>query len=212
MHNSEEKLEYIWNQVPPDYYQVGIKKNRLQRAWHTRKLQVVLELLGKKNKNILDVGCASGWFLSEIKKSNPNARCTGVDVYKSAIDYGKKKYKSLTLLSIDAHVLPFKDELFDSVVCTEVLEHVVEPQKVLREIVRVLRPGGIAVIEMDTGNVLFRLVWYWWTHLRHGVWRDSHIHSFTATKLETMIKKAGFTIEKKKDFNYTMAVAFLARK
>lgn len=211
----EKELEEIWHQVPPDYYQNGVSKNLLQRIWHTRKLKTALELIdnsGTKPKNILDVGCASGWMLSKISEKYPKAQCTGVDVYKKAIEHGQKLYKNLRLISVDAHKLPFKDKFFDLVICAELLEHVENPQKVLSEIKRILVPNGIAIVEMDSGSFLFRMVWYWWTNVRHGVWRDSHIHTFNTRILENMISDSGFVITQKKVFNITMAVAFLLGK
>ena len=210
-HYSGLNLEEIWDQVPPDYYQRSVEANFLQRVWHTRRLKMAIKLMdGEKNKpkNVLDVGCASGWFLSELALRYPKASYAGVDVHKKAIDYGKKRYKNLKLICADAHSLPFPNESFDVVICTSVLEHVKNPQKVLREIKRVLTKDGIAIIEMDSGNLLFRAIWYWWTHLRHGVWRDSHIHAFNTKKLEDMIKNSGFIISQKKVFNYSMAVIF----
>lgn len=213
--DSPINLEKIWNQVPVDYYQTGMKINLLQKIWHTNKLRTILDIIevsGVKPKKFLDVGCASGWLLSKIAKKYPKAACIGVDVYKNAIQYGKKRYKSLQLIHADAHNLPFKDETFDIVLCTEVLEHVISPEKVLKEINRVLKDEGVAIIEMDTGNMPFRLIWYCWTRLAHGVWKDAHIHTFTEQKLEDMIKGDSFVITKKKVFNYTMAVVFCLRK
>lgn len=201
-------LEEIWHQVPPDYYQNGVSRNMLQRMWHSGKVKAVLDLIDIKPKNILDIGCASGWFLSQIAKHYTDAICSGIDVYKKAIDHGAKQYKHLRLIYGDAHALPFNNNSFDLVVCAEVLEHVLKPEQVLDEIKRVLRKDGTAIIEMDTGNYLFKLAWYWWTHVRHGVWKDSHIHAFNTKKLEQMIKKKGFLITKKMIFNNTMAVAF----
>lgn len=208
-------LEEVWHQVPPDYYQRGTEENILQKIWHTRKLHAVLELIkksGKTPKSILDVGCASGWFLSKIAERYPDADCTGIDVYKEAIDYGKKEYKNLRLRYHDGHKIPFRDGSFDLIICTEVLEHVVDPGKVLEEIKRVQSRDGFSVIEMDTGNLLFRIVWYWWTHLRNGVWKDAHIQVFNTERLETMILDAGFSITEKKLFTFNMAVAFLLGK
>ncbi|MEK7060896.1 MAG: methyltransferase domain-containing protein [Patescibacteria group bacterium] len=207
-HHSRLDLEEIWDQVPPDYYQNGIKRNFLQYFWHTRKLKSIIDIVDIEPNNILDVGCASGWFLSEISLVYPKAKCTGVDVYKKAIDYGKKTYKKLKLVQADAHNLPFKKNSFDLVICTEVLEHVVDPEKVLGEIKRVLTNDGIAIVEMDSGNFLFKAVWYLWTNARNGVWHHSHIYQFNAKKLERMIEKNGFAIAQKKSFNFSMAVAF----
>src|SRR5258708_44973 len=212
---SEKELEHIWHKVPPNYYQNGVKKNILQRIWHTGKVKNIVQFINSISKtpeNILDVGCASGLFLSEISRKFPNAKYTGVDVYEEAITYGKKQYKNLQLVEADGHTLPFVKNSFDVVICNEVLEHVVDPGKVLQEIKRVLSPEGCAIIEMDTGNFLFRFVWYFWTHARHGVWEDAHIQVFNTKILEDLIKKNGFTIIKKKIFNSSMAVVFLLKK
>lgn len=211
MNENHKNLEKIWKQVPPDYYQRGIRTNFLQKYWHTRKLDEILKLISIRPKSILDVGCASGWLLNEIHKCHPYAQCTGIDVYASAILYGKKKYKNLNLLQADAHHIPFPDNSFDVVICAEVLEHVSKPENVLKEIYRVLKSDGIAIVEMDTGNWIFKFIWNIWTNVFQGVWRDSHIHSFNTQKLEKMILKNNFLLNKK-IFNFTMAVIFQLRK
>lgn len=213
--NREKNLEDIWHQVPIDYYQRGVRDNYLQRLWHNGKLKTVFRLIdlsGKKPRKVLDVGCASGWFLSKIKERYPKAECTGIDVYKKAIDYGREIYKDLKLLSVDAHDLPFRESSFDLIICTEVLEHVENPEKVLSEIKRLLTPKGIAIIEMDSGNFLFRIIWYWWTNTRNGAWKDAHIHKFNTHILEEKINKSGFKISDKRVFNYTMGVVFCLSK
>ena len=210
--NFEKDEKEILKQVPPNYYQEGVKNNFLQRVWHRGKLKAVLSLVENNPKNVLDVGCASGWFLFEIKKDYPKTECIGIDKYRDAIIYGNKKYKKIKLIYEDAHELPFKNNSFDLVICTEVLEHVKDPGVVLLEIKRVLKKDGIAILEMDSGNLLFRVAWYWWTNVRKGVWRHSHLHLFTARKLENIIKKAGFRIKKRNIFNFSMGIAFLLEK
>lgn len=218
MHNhvyNHKTLKDIWHQVPPDYYQIGVKKNLFQRYWHTQKLHIItnsLALYKKPPEKILDVGSSSGWLLFEISKRFPSSKCFGIDVYQKAITYGKQLYKNLSLIHADAHKIPFPNETFDVVICTEVLEHVVNPEKVLKEIRRVLRSNGIAVIEMDSGNWLFKIVWHWWTNIRNGAWKDSHINAFHAKKLGKMIQDSGFKIWEQKFFNYSMAVAYFCKK
>jgi ubiquinone/menaquinone biosynthesis C-methylase UbiE len=210
-----DHLEEIIHQVPVDYYQNGVANNFFQRMWHTRKLSQVVSAIRKyspKPKKILDVGVASGWFLSEVIREFPQAQGYGVDVYKEAIDYGKDKYKNLQLSVSDAHVLPFKDKTFDVIISCEVLEHVVNPDKVVKEMKRVLTNDGIVIIEIDSGSFLFKIVWHWWTNMRKGVWRDSHIHPFNIHMLEDLFTKNNLVIEKKKIFNWTMAVIFVLRR
>lgn len=201
----------IYDQVPPDYYQKGVAENFFQKTWHTRKLKQVLKHI-KAPHTVLDVGCASGWFLYQIKKKHPNTRCHGIDIYKEGIVYGKKRYPSLYLKVADAHELPYKDESFDVAVCTEVLEHVEKPKDTILEIKRVLKPGGLLIIELDSGSVLFSVVWYLWKKTKGRVWNDSHLHSFTVEKLEKLLIKNGFKINAKQRFNAGMAMVFAAQK
>lgn len=203
---------HIIHQVPVDYYQIGIKNNILQKTWHTSKLKNVLDYISSSPRKILDVGCASGWFISQVAKTFPKAKCFGIDVYDKAISYAQTQYPDIEFKVADAHKIPYENETFDTVICTEVLEHVDDPEAVLSEIKRVLKKDGWAVIELDSGSLLFSIAWYLWRKFNGKVWNDSHIHSFNVKKLESMIIKSGFKIEKKKTFNLGMAMAFSLRK
>lgn len=212
---THSELEHIWHQVPLNYYQNGVRNNVLQKIWHVGKLKNVKNAIfqyKRSPRKILDIGCASGWFLSRLKHYFPKATCVGVDVYKEAILYGKKRYPYLRLHHADGHTLSFPNNSVDVIVCCEMLEHVENPKKVLLEIKRILSKDGIAVVEMDTGNVLFQIVWFCWTHLKHGVWKDAHIQTFNTKKLENIIKQNGFTILKRSFFNFSMAVVFIIEK
>lgn len=212
---TKEQLNRIWSQPPVDYYQSGVERNILQKWWHLGKLRSTLGLMRTydiRPKKVLDVGCASGWFLNEVAGVYPEAKYYGVDVYEDAVKYGNRTYKQLNLEVSDAHKLPYISKTFDLVICTEVLEHVIDPDNVLKEIKRVLTDDGVAIIEMDSGNILFRVVWYWWTNIRHGVWENSHLHLFNSAKLRSCIVNSGLKIVEHKIFNTTMAVAFVVQK
>lgn len=83
---------------------------------------------------VLDAGAGRGRFRSEFA----HTRYIGVDL---AIGDAKWDYSALDAICDLAH-LPFGNNTFDVVICTQVLEHVPEPLQVLQEISRVLRPGG----------------------------------------------------------------------
>lgn len=98
------------------------------------------------------------------------------------------------------------------VICTEVLEHVENPKAVIIEIKRVLKKEGMAIIELDSGNLLFSIIWYLWRKFAGKVWKDSHLHSFNIRKLEKMIQSCDLKILRKQKFNLGMAMVFLIRK
>jgi len=207
-------IQSILYQVPVNYYENGVEHNILQKLWHYGKVQTVQSLLNDiRYKSILDIGCASGWFLNQILLKNNNIqKAIGVDLYNPAIIFGKKKYKHIKFINADIHKIPLKPNSIDLILCCEVLEHVSDPRKVLSEMKRIVRKKGNAIIEMDTGNLIFHLVWWIWKKGKGRVWNNSHIQVFNKEKLTKMIKQAGFKIINQKIFNISMGVAFLIQK
>ena len=210
---SNRKLKEIWAQVPPDYYDLGIQKNLFQKLWHTKKLNEVLKLLPKrkdgKTIKVLDIGCSSAILTNEISKTLKKSKVTGLDSYKAAIDFARSKYPHIDFVTADAPKLPFADKSFDLVVCTETLEHVIDPKKSLEEMRRVLKKDAVAIISMDSGSFLFHFIWHIWIKTKGRVWQDAHLHEFNAKLLEALIKDAGFRVQKKIKSHLGMAVTFL---
>lgn len=90
---------------------------------------------------VLDIGAGDRWL---ERKLNPEATYVALD-YPST---GRDLYGATPHVFADAATLPFADGTFDAVVCLEVIEHVPDPERVLAEIARVLRPGGRAWLSM----------------------------------------------------------------
>ncbi|PIV09810.1 hypothetical protein COS31_05485 [Candidatus Roizmanbacteria bacterium CG02_land_8_20_14_3_00_36_15] len=206
----------IITKVPPDYYYQGIKKNVFQSKWHYGKLNAVLNLIKFNFKKVLDVGCASGWFTYQIAQRFPHCQIVGIDIYRKAIQYAKsinENNKKIHFRQANANKLPFKNNQFDLIICAEVIEHVNNPKKTLMEIKRVLAPRGFLLIEMDTGNWLFKIIWYLWTKFLKGkVWKKAHINLLNTKILEELLVSSGYKIKSKKIFNYSMGVIFLCSK
>lgn len=208
-----KNLEKIWQQVPPDYYFKGTKTNLLQWIWHTQKFRVFKFLINKRNFNhILDIGCADGTFTNKISKIFPKGITIGIDIYPNALNYGKKIYPHIKFILADAHKLSFKTNYFDLVVCYETIEHVLEPKIMLQEIKRVLKKDGIAIITMDSGSLLFKVIWWFWIKGKGKVWQNAHLHPFHHSQLERIIKQSGFKVTNKHFSHIGMEVSFVLKK
>lgn len=191
-------LHKIWKQVPVTYYQDGVKRNFLQFWWHGHKLRSVTKIMSRLQfDKCLDVGCASGYMISEISHRFPNAKYYGVDVYDQAIAYAKKKNPHIKFRIASADKLPFKDKSMDLVLFYETIEHVEEPVRCLKEIKRVLKKGGTLILAMDSGSLLFRLVWLIWENTTGSVWKGAHLHPYHHTELERLIGRSRFKVDQK---------------
>src|SRR5258708_17871655 len=187
-----DNLEEIWRQVPPDYYQKGVKDNLFQWIWHTWKWNSMKKFFKKINPKplkVLDIGCASGFLTSKTAEFFMSPTLIfGVDFYKEAISFGQKSYPNIKFSYADAHKLPFKKDTFDFITCIETLEHLENPKKALSEMYRCLKTKGYILVGQDTDNLLFRAAWIIWTKRSGKVWHNSHLHPYTPKKLEKLIK------------------------
>lgn len=210
MKNENKNLEKIWEQVPVDYYNKGVSRNIGQRYWHFRKYEVIKNIVKNHSpEKILDVGSNGGDLTAKIAKLFPDSKTYAIDAYEKAVIYAKKLHPEVYFRRADAQKLPFKSDYFDLIFCLETLEHILFPQKALREIGRCLKKNGEAIIPMDSGSFLFSFIWFFWIKFGAGkVWKNSHLHKFNKKKLKEMILNEGFKIKKEIVSHFGMSVTF----
>lgn len=154
---------YHWQQVSRDLFNFN--------AFVISRYQQVIKLIPKKkNQRILDIGCGDGVLLSLIK----NARLYGVDLDQDSLDFAATKIKA-KLVKASAEKLPFKNNLFDVVIATEIIEHLSKPELMLKEIKRVLKPNGRVII--STPN-----------QLAFGLTDRLHVQEFSAGELQQLLQ------------------------
>jgi SAM-dependent methyltransferase len=118
-------------------------------AIYSSVISVVKQRLKSDAPNCLDIGAGTGDLLSLLRQIWPKLQARACDYH---IERFALKDVPITQLDLNTHPLPYPDESFDLVTCSEVLEHVENYRAVLREIRRVLKPGGLMVI--TTPNIL----------------------------------------------------------
>lgn len=200
--------------VPPNWYYQSIKENLFQRYWHLKRFEEVGKLIEPVDI-ILDIGCADGVFTKVILDKSAAKKIIGIDVLKTSVDWASKHWKKQTEMEFlvgDAHKLEFKTQTFDAVLALEVLEHVFDPEAVLREIERVLKREGYAILLVPTDSKLFNIIWYIWTKLRGKIWRGTHTQTYRNNYLPKLARKLGFTIENDKKFLWGMLHLLKVRK
>jgi SAM-dependent methyltransferase len=154
---------------------------------------------------VLELGCGLGETAILLDKM-------GYDV--CAVDNSQKAIAALRRLfpsvkwhctRIEDHLYNIPDQDYDLVLMYHVIEHLLDPGKICSEIHRVLKHGGLAVIEVPNFNGLHRKLWgnRWW------YWLDHHLNYFTVGTLGRLMEAVGFRLllsEGKYHFSYPQGV------
>lgn len=217
MDKTNKSAYELHKQVPPNWYYLSLKVDPLQRYWHRRRFEEVSKIASPVKGTILDIGCADGMFSKVILDKTKAKKLIGLDVLKSSVSWANKHWASTGKMKFkvaDAHKLDFNKETFDAVFALEVLEHVHNPEKVLREIKRVLKPNGYGIFLVPSDSTLFKSIWFLWLHFypRGWVWRETHIRTYRDNYLPKLCKKVGFKIEIDKKFILGMLHVVKVRK
>lgn len=155
------------------------------------RLARIETLLGRPGK-ILDIGAAQGAFLALAR--NRGWAVEGIELDSAAAEKARSRHQ-LQLHTRDLHEIGFPNAAFDAVHMSHVLEHLLDPKATLAEIHRILRPGGVVVIEVP--NELGDL----FTSIQTTVLRrpqlpyevpEPHTFFFSARTLSRLVSAAGF--------------------
>lgn len=144
-------------------------------------------LLAPKSRRVLDVGCGTGALLRKVAERLPGAELVGVDPALGMVEAARKAWwgdRTARFLRAAAERLPFADGEFDLVTSTISFHHWEDQQEGLREIRRVLAPGG-SLILADIFAVSWLRAWFAVTGYR-GRFR-------TPAEIEQMLRSAGLT-------------------
>ncbi len=111
---------------------------------------------GVRNPRVLDLGCGPGSMTAKLLEI-PGIRLTGVDISPSMIALARQRFPGIDFQVDDMEGLCFEDNGFDLVFCSGVLHHLPMLQRVLKEIHRVLKPGGVLLVrEPNRDNFAYR--------------------------------------------------------
>lgn len=168
--------------------------------WYRVRRSLVRYLIsryaGDAELRILDVGCGTGLLLKELAAFGD---VQGIDVSQLAIDFCNERGLSNVALG-NATAIPFPDNSFDIVLALDVIEHVADDATAAREIRRVLKPGGTAIVFVPA----FRFLWGITDEL------SRHYRRYTLPELRRVFERVGCTVQRASYFNFLLFPAIFA--
>jgi SAM-dependent methyltransferase len=152
-------------------------------------------------RSLLEIGCGTGYVLSGIAKTFPEATVHGSEIFTSGLGFASSRLPSVNFMQMDAREIPFKEE-FEVIGVFDVLEHIEEDEIVLQQIYHALEPGGIVLITVPQHR------WLWSAVDEYAC----HVRRYEANELHQKVCRAGFDIIRSTSFVTTLLPAmYLAR-
>jgi ubiquinone/menaquinone biosynthesis C-methylase UbiE len=187
-------------------YKKNTTANPIPRFFLNNFYTVLLDEVRKlKPKSILDVGCGEGFTLNKIKQANICKKLYGIEFLDVAIALGKKIHPTIPIRKADIYKIPYKDNSFDLVICTEVLEHLEDPEKALLELKRVSSKYLILSVPNEPLFTIQRIL-RGKNVLKLGN-HPEHIQHWSANNFKKFIKRHLKVIDDKTPLPWTMVTA-----
>jgi SAM-dependent methyltransferase len=180
-----------------------------------KRVRTIFEWINPQDDDlILDIPCGRGFYLNMFRYVS-GCRLVGAELDWPVLlkaQQNTARLPGISLTHANIYALPYADNAFDAVILSEILEHIEDDVAGLREIYRVLRPGGVVAITVPNANYPF-----WWdpinrtlqtlfnTHISRGplagIWAN-HVRLYTAEALRASVLAAGFVIEEERAFTH----------
>jgi len=160
---------------------------QLRRHLHHRERPVILE-----------IGCSSGFLLRDIREQFPHAFLCGADTVREPLFRLADTLPGIPLFRFDLLQSPLPEGTFDAVVILNVLEHIEDDRAALEQIYRLLKPGGIAVLEVPAGPDLF-------DDYDRAL---KHFRRYSIDDLSTKLRETGFRVVRRSHLGCLLYPAF----
>jgi SAM-dependent methyltransferase len=174
---------------------------KIAPTYYTRLLRVKANIM--PGETLLNAGCGTGEYNYYLKDHFRKSH--GIDINEEDIRTARSLNQDPDIRydTGDITALEFPDGYFDSIICIDVLEHVDQPEQVLRELSRVLKPGGQLIASIPHKNypffydpINFVMERLFDRHLPIGIWGFGHTVLFDREMLSDLLEGAGFSVTK----------------
>jgi ubiquinone/menaquinone biosynthesis C-methylase UbiE len=171
----------------------------LSRDWASAALR---RHLRNPRSTILEVGCSSGFMVRRLHAEWPSAVVMGSDFVSEPLERLAVSDSGIPLLQFDLLQCPLPDASVDATVLLNVLEHIRDDRGAVAQLVRILKPGGVAVIEVPAGPHLYDAYDEYLQHERR----------YTARTLRALLEGCGLEVVEQSHLGFSVYPAFVRVK
>ena len=134
----------------------------------------------------LDMGCSSGYLLEEVLKRFPGVEAIGADYFKAGLLQCHSRLPQVPLFQDDLVNCKFPGNIFDVVTCLNVLEHIQYDNAAIKQLFRILKPGGVLAVTVPMHQGLY------------DIYDDVHGHCrrYALGELQDKFEAAGFKVKR----------------
>jgi SAM-dependent methyltransferase len=172
----------MFPQPQPDHYYDGFNER-------------LLAAVPAAARRILEVGCARGRLGYECKRQDPSRYVAGVELDAEAAQAAKERLDDVFVLDVQAELPPVDAGGFDCLIFGDVLEHLVDPEDVLRRYRTLLAPGGVVLVSLPNVqhfSVVKQLLRGDFPYQPSGLLDATHLRFFTHMSFAKLLLDAGF--------------------
>lgn len=169
--------------------------------WFNARNALIIWAIGKyfpKLDSLLEVGCGTGYVLTEISKAFPQTRLVGSEIFTAGLGFAATRVPNASLVQMDARSIPYVDE-FDVVAAFDVIEHIAEDVAVLNNLNQALKPGGGLLLTVPQHQ------WLWSAADDYAC----HERRYSDAELQEKLAGAGFEMVRSTSFVSLLLPAML---
>ncbi|MBF0380628.1 MAG: class I SAM-dependent methyltransferase [Magnetococcales bacterium] len=170
------------------------QKDKSNREYYNSARVEMLSLIPQGSRRILDVGCGAGELGKGCKELCGAEYVVGIEYNKQAAELAQNSLDKVIQGDVETLELPFAQGFFDCIIYADILEHLINPDVVLKKHVAHLAPNGKIVASIPNVRyfaVLSQLVDGHWTYEEQGILDRDHLRFFTLKEMLALFADAG---------------------
>ena len=158
---------------------------------------ILKEIEKEEWNSLLDAGCGTGAVISLLKGKYPDKNYTGIDLSPKMIEVAKRKNSGVSFICGDCEELPFEDNSFDVIICSQSFHHYPNPEKFFKNVYRTLRSDGRLILRDMTAasSVILWFINHIEIPIINRVFKKGDVRVYGRNDIERLCEYSGLIME-----------------